>query len=227
MPEPVDGAASPPEVIWCDFGGVLTSSVTDAFERMVAAAGVPGPVLREAIDQVAAGWNMHSLDPLERGLLSQHEWGTQVTRALGPAWTPRIDLTRFGEHWYTGRTLESSLLDFLVRARRAGLRVGLLTNSVAEWEPLRRALLPDWSTFEVIINSHEVGMRKPEAGIFDLAERAFRVSGSGCVLVDDLAVNCAAARERGWAAIEHRSVADTLAALAAMTGVPALRTATR
>ncbi|WP_241882777.1 HAD-IA family hydrolase [Frankia sp. KB5] len=215
-------AGAAPWAIWCDFGGVLTSSIAVAFRDLVAAVGVPAHELRRAFDQVAATWGLRTLGPLERGVVSQHDWGILVTDALGTAHPPRIDLSRFGDHWYAGRTLESVMVDGLLRARAAGLRVGLLTNSVAEWEPLRRALLPDWSVFESIINSHEIGIGKPDPAVYDLAERTFGQPGPGCVLIDDAAANCEAARRRGWTAIHHRSVADTLAELAAVTGVPEL-----
>ncbi|ONH37076.1 MULTISPECIES: HAD family phosphatase [Protofrankia] len=201
-------------VVWCDFGGVLTSPIPEAFDRFVAAAGVPAAALRSAIDAVAGERGMRMIEPLERGLMTQHEWGLRVTAALAPEWTPRVDLTRFGDHWYEGRRMNNALLGCLADCRRRGLRVGLLTNSVAEWEPHRAALMPDAGVFEVTINSHEIGLRKPDPEIYQTAEDAFGVAPRQCLLIDDTPVNCAAAQARGWQTILHSSPEQTLEHLA-------------
>ncbi|WP_241251638.1 HAD family hydrolase [Candidatus Protofrankia californiensis] len=201
-------------VVWCDFGGVLTSPISEAFDRLVSAAGVPAAALRSAISAVADECGMQLLEPMERGLMPQREWGLRVTAALAPDWTPRVDLTRFADHWYEGRTMNNALLDCLADCRRRGLRVGLLTNSVAEWEPHRAALMPDTSMFEVTINSHEIGLRKPDPEIYRMAEDAFGVQPRQCLLIDDTPVNCAAAQARGWQTILHSSLEHTLNRLA-------------
>ncbi len=180
----------------------------------MAAAGVPAADLRSAIDAVAGERGMRMIEPLERGLMTQHEWGLRVTAALAPEWTPRVDLTRFGDHWYEGRRMNNALLGCLADCRRRGLRVGLLTNSVAEWEPHRAALMPDAGVFEMIINSHEIGLRKPDPEIYQLAEDTFGATPRQCLLIDDTPVNCAAAQARGWQAILHSSPEQTLEHLA-------------
>ncbi len=215
----VPGAADVPpaaeiSVVWCDFGGVLTSSIPEAFDRFVSAAGVPAAVLRSAISAVAGECGMQMLEPMERGLMTQHEWGLRVTAALAPDWMSRVDLTRFGDHWYKGRQMNNALLDCLADCRRRGLRVGLLTNSVAEWEPHRAALMPDASVFEVTINSHEIGFCKPDPKIYQMAEDAFGVAPRQCLLIDDTPVNCTAAQARGWQTILHSSLEHTLNRLA-------------
>ncbi|EFC80914.1 HAD-IA family hydrolase [Parafrankia sp. EUN1f] len=196
--------------LWCDYGGVLTSPVADALTQVAAAAEVPAPDLMAAIRQVAEPFGGTLIEPLELGILPQREWGLRVTAALAPRWTPRIDLTRFGDHWYVGRTVSTELFTLLERVRDQGVRVGMLTNSVREWEPHRRALAPDVDPFEVTVNSFEVGLRKPDPAIFRLAESIFRVPPESCLLIDDLGANCAAARVLGWQTIEHTTVADTL-----------------
>lgn len=201
--------------VWCDYGGVLTSSVAGAFDRVARASGVPGAQLLAAVRRVAAPYGMALIEPLELGLLSQHEWGRRVTAELAPAWTPRIDLTRFGDYWYAGRTVNTALFELLAELRARGIRVGMLTNSVREWEPHRRAIAPDVRAFELTINSYEVGLRKPDPAIFSLAEERFGTAPEACLLIDDLAANCAAAARRGWRTIVHSALPDTLARIRA------------
>jgi putative hydrolase of the HAD superfamily len=206
------------EVVWTDFGGVLTPPIAETFALVVAAVGVPEQAFRTAIDAVAADFGLHALEPMERGLLTQSEWGRRVTAALAPTWRPAIDLAHFGDYWYAGRVLNRALYDRLVALKQRGLRIGLLTNSIREWEPHRRAMLPDTTLFDARINSFEAGIGKPDPDIYSLAEVALGVAGSGCLLIDDLPVNCAAAANRGWHALLHVTNLPTLAELGRLAG---------
>ena len=97
--------------------------------------------------------------------------------------------------------------------RGRGVRTALLTNNVREWEPLWRAKLPEVDElFEVVVDSAFVGLRKPDPR--DL--RRSRSSGSAasraerCVFVDDLDVNCEAARELGMTAVRFESAEQAI-----------------
>ena len=99
--------------------------------------------------------------------------------------------------------------------------MALLTNNVREWEPRWRSMLPEIDEiFEVIVDSAFVGMRKPEPAIYELTlERLGGGLGpADCVFVDDIELNCEAARELGWQAVlfedTAQAKADVEAALA-------------
>jgi putative hydrolase of the HAD superfamily len=100
------------------------------------------------------------------------------------------------------------MIDFMRSLRDGGHRMALLTNNVREWEPLWRPKLPDIDdVFEVVVDSGFVGMRKPEPDIYLLTVERL---GDGlqppeCLMVDDLEVNCEAARALGMRAVrfEH------------------------
>ena len=96
------------------------------------------------------------------------------------------------------------------------MRTALLTNNVREWEPLWRAKLPELDEiFEVVVDSAFVGMRKPDPRIYELTlERLGAVAGE-CVFVDDLEVNCAAARALGMAAVRFEDTGEAIAAVEA------------
>jgi len=153
------------------------------------------------------------MQPLERGLLTQQEWGARVTAALRPRYVPAAPLTRFGDYLYTGRVLNHALLAALGELGGRGVQIGLLTNSVREWEPHRAALMPDTELFTVQVKSHELGLCKPDPAIYRLAERAVGAAPGDCLLIDDDPLNCAAARARGWAAIRHETTPATLVQL--------------
>ncbi len=205
-------------VVWADFGGVLTPPVGTALRRVADAAGIPATELLAGIRRLAdrAGWDL--LEPLERGLISQAEWGRRLAAELAPRWIPRIDLGDFGDYWYADRPFNTALYDELVGLREQGVRLGMLTNSVREWEAHRAAMIPDQTVFDHVIKSHELGVRKPEAEIYRLAEEAFGVPRGGCLLIDDTVANCSAAAARGWQAVRHVDNGTTLVALRELIG---------
>ena len=98
------------------------------------------------------------------------------------------------------------------------MRTALLTNNVREWEPLWRAKLPEIDEiFEVVVDSAFVGMRKPDPRIYELTLERLGCAAADCVFVDDLEVNCEAARELGMAAVRFE---DTHGAIAARGSRP-------
>jgi HAD superfamily hydrolase (TIGR01509 family) len=91
---------------------------------------------------------------------------------------------------------------------------------VREWEPLWRAKLPELDEiFEIVVDSAFVGMRKPEPAIYELTVE--RLGGGlradECLFVDDIELNCEAARALGMTAVrfDHadQAIADLTSAL--------------
>jgi putative hydrolase of the HAD superfamily len=208
-----DRSPLPLAVVWCDFGGVLTPHLDEAIGHVVDASGVPWSVLMAAAGRVAADLGVTGLGPLELGLLSQQEWGDRVAAALPPEHSSLIDLGRWDEYWYRDRPVNTELLEVLAEIAADGVRIGMLTNSVAEWEPHRARMLAGVTVFDAYVRSHQIGIAKPDPRIYERADLALPSRGGPVVLIDDLAANCNAAVANGWAAIHHVSTARTVARL--------------
>jgi HAD superfamily hydrolase (TIGR01509 family) len=104
----------------------------------------------------------------------------------------------------------------VLRARRAGLRTGLLSNSWGNEYPRE-----GWDDmFDVIVISGEVGMRKPDRAIFDHTVELLGIPAAETVFVDDLAANVRAAADAGLVGVHHTSYDETLAELEALFGIP-------
>ena len=129
-------------------------------------------------------------------------------------YTPRVDLGAWGDHWYRRRCVNRELAAELTRIRSSGIPLGLLTNSVREWEPHRARILADGPPFDAFVRSHELGVAKPSPGIYRHAESLLPAAHGVPLLIDDVFENCAAASRRGWRAIHHVDTPRTLAALA-------------
>ncbi|MDO8361854.1 MAG: HAD family phosphatase [Actinomycetota bacterium] len=81
--------------------------------------------------------------------------------------------------------------------RTAGLRLGVLTNNVAEFRDQWRAIMPFDEWFDDVVDSHEVGLRKPDPAIYQLAlDRLGAVAGRTAFL-DDVLTNVLAADSVG------------------------------
>jgi putative hydrolase of the HAD superfamily len=82
--------------------------------------------------------------------------------------------------------------------RARGLRTALVTNNIAEVRDGWKRLLPDDDLFEVVIDSSEVGVRKPDPRIYRLAlDRLGGVEPGRAALLDDAPGNVAAAQAIG------------------------------
>jgi epoxide hydrolase-like predicted phosphatase len=90
------------------------------------------------------------------------------------------------------------VVERVLELRRDGYQTALVTNNVREGSNMWRSLLAVDELFEVVIDSSEVGVRKPNAAIFELALRRLGLADpSTAVFLDDLESNVAAARALG------------------------------
>ena len=204
--------------IWCDFGGVLSPALGRAFDDVSNAVGVPWETLFGAAHLVAQELGHEALQPLELGLISQDEWADRITEKLGSGVSWKTSLRDFDKHYYGQRSIDATLLNELHVFRARGIPVGLLTNSVLEWEAHREVLLQPFEPFDYYLRSHEVRLAKPDPAIYELADTLLGHPGSRRILIDDLAPNCAAATAHGWLAIEHSDTPDTIRQLHALIG---------
>jgi putative hydrolase of the HAD superfamily len=190
-------------VLISDFGGVLTSPLQAGFLAYQAESGVSLEELGKAMGRAAEEHGDHPLFVLERGEITEQEFRDRIERHLEDG----FDLARLRTLYFERLEPNREMIEFIRELRGRGLRAALLTNNVREWEPLWRAKLPELDElFEVVVDSAFVGMRKPDPAIFALTlERLGGVRAEECVFVDDLDVNCEAARALGMAAIRYES----------------------
>ena len=95
---------------------------------------------------------------------------------------------------FAGGEPEPAMLEAVRRARAAGVRTGLISNS---WGTRRydRALLAE--LFDGVVISGEEGMRKPTPSIYELGAERIGVAPAQCVFVDDLPFNLEPAGRAG------------------------------
>ncbi len=206
------------EVIITDFGGVLTSPLAHSFAQFQQEAGLPLHALRQGIARVAAREGTNPLFELECGRVSERDFLAQLADQLRADVGRDVELHEFTERYWAQLHPNEPMLDLLRELRAAGYRLALLTNNVREWEARWRRMLPVDELFEVVVDSAFVGMRKPDREIYELTLERLGVDAERCLFIDDLDVNCVAARELGMLAVQfqdsEQAIAEVRAALA-------------
>jgi putative hydrolase of the HAD superfamily len=200
-----------------DFGGVLTTPLAAGFLAYQEEAPISLEELGRGMQAAAEIYGEHPLHSLERGEISEQEFARRLAEQLHDG----FDLARLRELYFERIDPNTPMIDFVGELRGRGLRTALLTNNVREWEPLWRAKLPELDEiFEIVVDSAFVGMRKPEPGIYELTLE--RLGGGlraeECLFVDDIELNCEAARELGMTAVRfdhaEQAIAELRSALA-------------
>jgi epoxide hydrolase-like predicted phosphatase len=206
------------QAVISDFGGVLTTPLIESFLAYQRESGIGLDELGQAMGRVMeADGGRHPLFELEKGRMSEQEFLSRLGAELGGR-----EMHSMRETYFANLHPNEPMIEYLRGLRGgAGVRLALLTNNVREWEPLWRAKLPDVDElFETIVDSAFVGMRKPEPEIYLLTLE--RLGGglepASCVFLDDIEVNCDAARELGMTAVHFRTNEQAIAELDAALG---------
>lgn len=196
------------KIIWFDFGGVLSPSVPDLFTSYYLKTGIPPAVLQRAMKEVADDMNMDVLAPVEKAIITEREWGAGIRLKLSQS-APELDLSQarleqFGEQWFDGILPNQLMIDLFRKVKATGLKAGILTNNVVEWENHWKRVAGISEEADVIVDSCKVGCRKPETEIFAIAAERAGVRPEENLLIDDVPENCIAARQCGWESVHFK-----------------------
>ena len=185
-------------VMW-DYGGVFMSSPFEAVAGVARRLGVEperylgiifGPYDRDT---------SHPWHRLERGELSlqlAREEIIELGRGDGVDADP---LHFFAAMARDGAAaVREEVVTLARRIKSDGVATALVTNNVLEFREHWKRSIPLDDLFHEVIDSSEVGLRKPDPKIFELAlERLGGVEPDAAVFLDDYAGNVEAARRVG------------------------------
>ncbi|MBJ7597729.1 MAG: HAD-IA family hydrolase [Candidatus Dormibacteraeota bacterium] len=190
--------------------GVLTSDLFDGYRSFSAAESLPDDALVDFLTKDPEGHRL--LVDVERGVIGQRDFELGIGRRFG------IDGERLVERVWDYLRPEPLLLEFVRRARSHGIKAGLLSNSLGT-EPYNACVA--WNLvdeFDSLVISGEVGLRKPDPEIFELAVKRLAVPAEACVFVDDMEHNLGPAREAGLTVVRHTEASKTIAELERLFG---------
>jgi len=152
---------------------------------------------------------------MERGEITAVAFLEKLTVQLEPLLGHPPEMHRFKEIYFEALQPNPEMIDLMRELKAAGYRMAMLTNNVREWEPLWRSMLPVDEIFEEIVDSAFVGLRKPEARIYELTLERIGMPAEACLFIDDLSPNCDGAAAVGMQAIHFRDNEQTIAAIRA------------
>jgi putative hydrolase of the HAD superfamily len=205
------------QAVVSDFGGVLTTPLLQAFNRVQDDIDVPIEAYGRGMAHSLDHDGVHPLFALERGEITEAEFLARVERGLEAVLGRRVELDGFGARLMDALEPNRPLFEFYTQLRRErGIRFALCTNNVREWESRWRAKLPIDDLFEVVVDSAFVGTRKPEPEIYALTLERLGLPAAACAFVDDLEPNVLAARHAGMHGIVYRDTAQAVAELQAL-----------
>jgi putative hydrolase of the HAD superfamily len=191
-----------------DWGGVMTTDVFASFGAFCEREGLLVETVRDLFRSDETSRDL--LIGLETGTLPEAEFEQRFAEVLGIA--PEGLIARM----FAGAGADEAMLAAVRRARAAGIRTGLISNSWGAGT-YDRALLAE--LFDGVVISGDVGVRKPTPEIYAMGARAVDLAPADCVFVDDLPFNLKPAREMGMATVRHVDAAQTIAELEELLGV--------
>jgi putative hydrolase of the HAD superfamily len=115
--------------------------------------------------------------------------------------------------------LRTEIVDAAERLH-ARMPTALLTNNIVEWKAAWRGLIDVDALFDVVVDSCEVGARKPERAIYELTREKLGLPHESLFFLDDLGVNLKTARALGWQTLRYDDTTRVLSVLDALAARP-------
>ena len=195
-------------VLISDFGGVLTTPLQAGFLAYQEESGVSLEELGTAMSRAAEEYGDHPLFALERGEITEAEFRDRIEPHLENG----FDLARLRELYF--ERIDPNRDDDRVHPRAARPRPA--RGAAHEQRPRVGAALAREAAGDrrAVRAGGGLGVRRPaQARSGDLrahARAARRLGPEQCVFVDDLDVNCEAARALGMAAVRFEDAEQAI-----------------
>ncbi|MFE0642200.1 HAD-IA family hydrolase [Streptomyces sp. NPDC058877] len=194
-----------------DFGGVLTTPLLPAVLAFEQREGLPQGACLAALYKDEEGVRITS--DLERGAVSQTEWNEFAGKMLG------VPADNLMGRIFGGLRPEPVIINAAAAARRAGIKVGILSNSVglAPWDLYDGYDLE--RLYDVVVISEQHLLRKPDPELFEITLKLMDLPAEECIFVDDTEAYVQAAQQLGLAGVHNQDPRQTVAAVSELLGV--------
>lgn len=201
-----------------DLGGVFLAGGVESVQAFGDRHGLPPDawraIRRDLFHDEEGIWSV-----VERG---QATFADFVTRLRKLALEHGCDVSEADARNFMGNTgasaterLRAEIVDAAARLH-ARMPTALLTNNIPEWRNGWRSMIDVAGLFDVVVDSSEVGMRKPEPGIYELTRAKLGLPHTALFFLDDLGVNLKSARALGWQTLRYDDTARVLTVLDAL-----------
>lgn len=187
--------------VFFDFGGVFINSPFAAAAQAARERGIPEDELLELIFGPYDQDGDHPWHRLERGELSFADASAAIGELASASGHHGVDPMDVLMALATDRGVRDFMVDLVRDLRTRGLATSIITNNLAEFGEAWRAMIPVDELFDDVVDSCEVGMRKPDPAIYRLACERLGVAPEASLFIDDHQGNVAGARAVGMGAV--------------------------
>jgi putative hydrolase of the HAD superfamily len=203
-----------------DWGGVLTTPLRDAIAAWIEADDIEftgyRDLMYEWLSEAYAGTGvLNPVHGLEDGTLPVAEFERRLAERIRTRGGGAVVAEGLLARMFAAFEPVETMYEMLRRARVAGIRTCLLSNSWGDGYP--REVFDE--LFDGVVISSEVGLRKPDPAIFQHALELIGLPAHECAFVDDIEHNVRAAESLGITGVHHVDAAGTVARLERLTGV--------
>lgn len=199
-----------------DFAGVLSTSPGEMMRRQIDESGLDVDIDILAFIQIMMGpldaEGDHPWHLLERGRIDLDAYTAGIEPLWRAAGFEAFPTLPRGEAIVTGMTKIPDMIDAASAVRAAGYRTAILTNNIKEWGAWRQIWDAD-NLVDVVVDSCEVDMRKPNPDIFEHTVSLLGTPTERTLFLDDFPWNIAGAESVG---LQTMHVTDPVAAAAAL-----------
>lgn len=209
------------EAVIFDFGGVITASPFEAFNRLEEERSLPRDLVRRI--------NATNPDSNAWALFERAEIDAAAFDALFAAEARAIghELDGASVLAVLSGSIRPAMVSALDRLKEAGYRLACITNNVPSGHGAGMARSGDakdayeqvFARFEHVIESSKAGVRKPDPRIYQMMCDHLGLGPQVCVYLDDLGINCKPAAQLGMAAIKVSSGEQALTDLGVLLGL--------
>ena len=142
----------------------------------------------------------------ETGRIETEEFFRRVVQLTGYNGTLAEFAVEFGDIF----SPIPEMIDWQSRLRSRGVPTFIFSNTNELAVRHIHSAFPFFGGFDAYIYSHEVGVMKPDARIYEAVEAVTRRRRDAILYVDDRPENIAAGAARGWRTIQHVTPAASL-----------------
>ena len=203
-----------------DYGGVLTSPLQDTMTSFCEDDEIDMSAFRRVMKEwlgasYGAEADANPVHALERGEIAIPDFERELARRLTTHDGREVEPAGLLSRMFAGFQRQQPMFDVLRRVREHGLKTALLSNSWGmdyprdEWDEL----------FDTVVISGEVGMRKPEPGIYHHTATRLGLTPEQCVFVDDLRPNVAGAAGVGMVGVQFVTADQAIDELETLFGL--------
>ncbi len=181
-----------PDAFLFDIGNVIITFDFAKAARRIA------PLARVEADKILLEIAPLTIE-LEMGRMNPEEFIATASAKIGYSGKPGEFRGAFEDIF----ELNLPMVTFIENLKEKGTPLYLVSNTNAIHVPFFEFRYPVFRHFDGHVYSHEVGVMKPDAKIYEVVKETFPLEPARTVYIDDLPANCVAGKEAGFLALPY------------------------